>query len=187
MPRNGWIALAAAASLIALLAVLWTAPRERHSETQAVRTARPTTALPPGPVEAATAPDKATHRPSPVAPAARGAVPTPGVFDFGSMTPPRRTPPHDDAERFATNERFTQDDLRHPERYFDAAERMPELNRPEERRAVLEYFLAYRDKLVGDLERQGASDEERGELHATLQRYDAAIARLRALIGAQPE
>jgi len=89
-----------------------------------------------------------------------------------------------EAERFPTKPWFTEEDLRHPERYFALAERMPELNRPEERHDTLEFFLAYRKKLAHDLERAGDTDQ-RQEIMATIDRYDAAIARLRALIDPQ--
>jgi hypothetical protein len=116
-------------------------------------------------------------RPAPVA----AGVPTPGVFDFGAMTPPRQQPASEE-ERFPTNERFTQEDQQHPERYFEAAKRMPVLNRPEERRAVLEYFLAYREKLERDVDDEALDADKREQIVATMQRYDDAIARLRALI-----
>lgn len=97
------------------------------------------------------------------------------------MTPPPAVPSSDD-DRFVANERFTQEDLQHPERYFEAAESRPELKRPEERRAVMEYFLAYRNKLERDLAGGQLSPEMREEVLATLERYDDAIERLRKLI-----
>jgi hypothetical protein len=96
------------------------------------------------------------------------------------MTPPASTPREED--RFRTDDRFTEDDLRHPERYFDLAERVPELNRPEERRDVLAYFLAYREKLGRDLAAAGADEAKRAEILLVIERYDAAIARLRKLL-----
>jgi hypothetical protein len=109
------------------------------------------------------------------------AKPTPSVFDFA--TPPRvgetESAPE---ERFVTNEWFTEEHLRHPEIYFEVAEQMPELNRPEERRDTLEFFLAYRDKLQRDLAVAVEQGERRREILATIERYDNAIARLRKLM-----
>jgi len=113
-------------------------------------------------------------------------TPRAAVFDFAHLTAPPRTAAIADEERFKTNERFTQDDLRHPERYFEFAERMPELNRPEERRDTLEYFVAYREKLGRDLDAAGADGAARQEILTVIERYDRAIARLRALIDEQP-
>ena len=106
---------------------------------------------------------------------------TPGVVDLGALArPPSPPKPEDDAERFATNAWFTHEDLRHPERYFERAEQLPELNRPEERSHTLAFFLAYRQQLEREL--GAAEGGQRSETLATMQRYDAAIARLRALI-----
>ena len=93
------------------------------------------------------------------------------------MTPP--APQRDEEERFRTNDLFTPDDLEHPERYFERAEQVPELKRPEERRDVLAYFLAYRDKLGRDLAAAGEDQNERQRIRVLIERYDAAIARLR--------
>jgi hypothetical protein len=89
-----------------------------------------------------------------------------------------------DEERFVTDEWFTEGDLQHPELYFELAEEIEELNRPEERRDTLEFFLAYREKLRRDLEFPQNRDR-RQEALATIERYDAAIARLRELIDAE--
>lgn len=125
-----------------------------------------------------------TSQPSVPAPSRHAPIanePTPGIFDFGAMTPPpQRADP--DEDRFVTNERFTEEDLQHPERYFEAAEHKPELNRPEARRAALDYFVAYREKLQQDLAGGSLSTAARAETLATIARYDAAIARMRALI-----
>jgi hypothetical protein len=87
-------------------------------------------------------------------------------------------------KRFRTTEWFTEEDQRHPERYFELAERMPELNRAEERRDALQFFLAYREKLRGDLDTVKDPDEQR-EILAAIGRYDDAIARLRELLETQ--
>ena len=146
---------------------------------------RPTTRAPDLP--AAQSQSEATLPPTPIRPAPVAAgVPTPGVFDFGAMTPQPQQPPGNEEERFVTNDRFTQEDLQHPERYFEAAETTAELNRPEERRAVLQYFVAYREKLEHDLADEEIDAETHQEIAATMQRYDDAITRLRALIDAEP-
>jgi len=62
---------------------------------------------------------------------------------------------------------------------------MPELNRPEERRDTLDFFLAYRDQLKRDLDAAGEDRHQREEIQATIERYDAAIACLRKLIDTQ--
>ena len=103
-----------------------------------------------------------------------------------STTPPVRST-RNDSERFATNEWFTHDDLQHPERYFEHATRIPELNRPEERRDTLDFFLAYREKLGRDLQDRAEDPEATRQILAAIARYDAAIARLRALIASAPE
>lgn len=109
---------------------------------------------------------------------------TPGVFDLATLgrATEREQREQNDTERFPTNDWFTQEDQRHPERYFELAERMPELNRPEERRDTLEYFRAYRDTLQRDLDAAGDDGHERQETLATIARYDHAIARLGRLI-----
>jgi tetratricopeptide (TPR) repeat protein len=172
--------------VLALLAVLavwrWTTKSE---------VSLPSSSL-PSPVPRATSsrgssvgPTRLSHPVQPLAAAAQrspgAAAPPPAVFDFAKMTPPAQ-PQRTKEERFRTNARFTQDDLEHPERYFAAAERVPELNRPEERRDALDYFLAYREKLQRDLEVAGEDQERRKEILVVIERYDAAIARLRKLI-----
>jgi hypothetical protein len=113
------------------------------------------------------------------------APPTPGIFDFAQLPRPAMTKAATETERFTTNDRFTQDDLQHPERYFAVAEHMPELRRPEERRDTLDFFLAYRDKLRRDLE-AAQSPDQRAEILTVLERYEDAIQRLRDLIDADP-
>lgn len=108
--------------------------------------------------------------------------PTPSVFDFATLATPNETAEDTDDERFATNDWFTEDDLQHPERYFELAEQMPELNRPEERRDTLEFFLAYQDKLRRDLEAARGNPDRRREILAAIARYESASARLRALL-----
>jgi hypothetical protein len=107
--------------------------------------------------------------------------PTVVPFDFATMGSAGRREGKKE-ERFVTNQWFTEDDLRHPDRYFELAERMPELNRPEERRDTLEFFLAYRQKLNDDLAAAGDDPSKRAEIQTVIDRYDAAIARLRPLI-----
>lgn len=113
-------------------------------------------------------------------PASAERRPTPGVVDLGKLWRAPAKPPSDD-ERFPTNAWFTKEDLHHPERYFERAEQMPDLKRPEERRDTLAFFLAYREQLERDLAAAG-DDRTRDETRAAIQRYDAAIAQLRALV-----
>jgi hypothetical protein len=87
--------------------------------------------------------------------------------------------------RSATTEWLTEENLRHPEIYFEHAEEIPELNRPEERRDTLDFFVAYREKLTRDLEIVGQTGDERNEILAAIGRYDDAIKRLRRLIGTE--
>jgi hypothetical protein len=89
--------------------------------------------------------------------------------------------PNPDADRFRTNDKFTAEDLAHPERYFEAAEQLPELRRDEERRDALDYFLAYRARLEHDLAVAARDADKRAAVLAVIERYDAAIARLRSL------
>lgn len=113
------------------------------------------------------------------------ARPTPSVFDFATLTPAAEPGERKEEEQFVTNDRFTEEDLHHPERYFELAEHMPELNRPEERRDTLDFFLAYREKLERDLEVVGENRDKHQEILADIERYEGAIARLRALIDAE--
>lgn len=121
---------------------------------------------------------------APATTAARVAVPTPGVFDFASITPRQQRAAAPVDERFVPNEHLTQEDLDHPERYFDAAARVPALNEPEARRDTLDFFRAYRAQLERDLEAPEHGGR-RSEILATIARYDDAIGRLRELIEAQ--
>ena len=110
---------------------------------------------------------------------------TPPSFDLARLPPKwRQSLQAADPERFPTTKWFTKEDQRHPERYFELAARMPELNRREERRKTLEYFVAYRAKLDRDLAAAG-DGPDREELLATRARYDDAITRLRGIIGAE--
>jgi hypothetical protein len=174
------IALGLAAAVVVGLAVYrWTGTDAPPAARAPVAAASPSdTAVPRAAIGRAVRPST-TGEPSrtPASQAAQRA------FDFAAMTPAARTKPATDEDRFVTNEWFTEDDLRHPERYFEMAERIPELNRLEERRQTLDYFLAYREKLQRDLE--GTEPATRQELLATIARYDSAIARLRALIDAE--
>jgi hypothetical protein len=104
----------------------------------------------------------------------------PAVFDLATVAHRAAPQPTSDGDRFRTNDRFTAEDLAHPERYFEAAARVPELQRDEERRDVLDYFLAYRAKLERDLGAAGSDAAERSAVLAVIGRYDAAIERLRS-------
>ncbi len=151
-------------------------------------TTRPSPVVSSGATRGAHAPGTAPEPATPAlhADASPQARPTPPVFDFATLAHAPRSEQRNEAEpRFTTNEWFTQEDRRHPERYFELAERMPELNRPEERRDTLAYFVAYREKLRRDLEAAGGDGEKRRETRATIARYDAAISRLRKLIEAE--
>jgi hypothetical protein len=122
----------------------------------------------------------ATAEPSHAAP------PTLPVFDLATIRRSNETEKGEEEERFPTNEWFTENDLQHPERYFERAAEIAELNRPEERRDTLEFFLAYREHLRHALERP-EKQGDRPQILATIERYDAAIDRLRALIAATPK
>jgi hypothetical protein len=143
--------------------------------------ARPALHTPPNP-----APRVGAEGPSPGAtPRLPAAKPTPAVFDLATITPAENSRADEAEERFRTNEWFTKEDLRHPELFFQLAEQMPELNRPEERLETLEYFLAYREQLERELEASPENSDERQEILATIGRYDDAIERLRALLDAE--
>jgi hypothetical protein len=114
-----------------------------------------------------------------------GAGTAPPVFDLATLTRQAVPEPSVDDDRFRTNERFTADDLAHPERYFDAAEQLPELRRDEERHDALEFFLAYRARLERDLGVAGRDADKRAAILAVMGRYDAAIARLRSSLATQ--
>ena len=108
------------------------------------------------------------------------AAATPPVSDLASVTRHPAPEPSPDDDRFRTNDKFTADDLAHPERYFEAAEHLPELRRDEERGDALEFFLAYRARLERDLAVAGNDADKRAAVVAVIERYDAAIARLRS-------
>jgi len=111
---------------------------------------------------------------------AGGAATIPPVFDLAALARHAAPEPSLEGDRFPTNEKFTAEDLAHPERYFDAAERLPELRRDEERHDVLEFFLAYRAQLERDLAVAGRDVDKRAAVLAVIERYDVAIARLRS-------
>ena len=117
-------------------------------------------------------------------PAPRGVVAgaAPPAFDLATLARHEAPAPVSDDDRFRTNDKFTADDLAHPERYFEAAERTPELQRDEERHDALEYFLAYRARLERDLAVAGGDANKRAAVVAVIARYDAAIARLQSAI-----
>jgi len=191
--RRGMIAVAATAAVVVLLGVYRLISRSAPpalpppstaaspaatgtSGTQALRPARPLS--PPWPRtarEAQPLPTEVSSRP----------VPTPSVVDLGSIGHAPETPESADEEEFVTNEWFTRDDLQHPERYFELAEHMRELNRPEERRDTLSFFLAYREKLRRDLDALGGDPEKREEIRAAIERYESAISRLQEIIDAE--
>jgi len=109
----------------------------------------------------------------------------PGVVDFGKMQ-------HEEVpaepERIEPNEFLDEDDLRHPEIFFEMAKSIPEYSRLEERRDVLDFFQRYQAQLKGDLEKQtreGARPEVTSETRAAIGRYDEAIGKLRKLIEEQ--
>jgi len=121
-------------------------------------------------------PEEPTSQPQP--------LPTPSVVDLATVPHAREIVRQKGDERFDTDE-FRQEAMQHPELYFELAERIPELNRPEERRDTLTFFLTYREKLQRDLEGAPENSSERQEILATIARYDDAIARLRPLVDAE--
>ena len=154
----------------------------RHVEP--VPTVAPAPPSPPLPLaeHRASATASPASRPSPSAAPSPGGDATKGppVFDLATVAHRAAPQPTSDDDRFRTNEGFTAEDLAHPERYFEAAARTPELQRNEERRDVLDYFLAYRAKLDRDLGAAGGDAAERSAVLAVIGRYDVAIARLRS-------
>jgi len=143
---------------------------------------------PASPPEPARQPEhRASSSASPVGPSPSGARPVAvgaaaPVFDLATLARNGAPEPSPDGDRFRTNEKFTADDLAHPERYFEAAEHLPELRRDEERHDVLEYFVAYRARLERDLVAAGGDGDKRAAVRAAIARYDAAIARLRSAL-----
>jgi hypothetical protein len=188
-PRTRRIALALAALLLAALAARhWIETREPSATPPTAPPLPAASRAPTDPVRpaarqpSASAPQRASPAAAPPTDPSSRPQPTRAVFDFASMTPPVDSGERRSEERFRTNQRFTAEDLRHPERYFEFAQQVPEMNRPEERRDTLAFFLAYREQLVRDLEDVGDNADQRQEIHATIERYDAAIARLRGLL-----
>jgi hypothetical protein len=98
------------------------------------------------------------------------------VFDLATLTPPNGAGKNTDTERFPTNDWFTDEDLQHPELYFEMAKQMPELNRSEERQDTLAFFLAYRSSDIW-IPRATTRASVPGSL-AAIDRYDHAIAEL---------
>jgi hypothetical protein len=191
-PRWPRIALAVAVPLLAALALSrWTttekevrrADRSPVPATDRRSHSRTTPALPAATTPRAAA-SEVLHAEAVPTGSSRTSQPTPGIFDFASITPRQQAAPTSHEERFVTNERFTQQDLEHPERYFEAAAHAPALNKPEARRDTLEFFLAYRAKLEGDLD-VPANAARRTEIVAVIDRYDDAIERLRALMAGE--
>ena len=141
----------------------------------------------PAPARPAESTRAAEHRVSPSASPTTGAAPsvaeaatTPPVFDFATLADRGAPAPSGDGDRFRTSEKFTVEDLAHPERYFEAAEQLPELRRDEERHDALEFFLAYRARLEHDLGVARRDPVKRAAVLAVIERYDAAIARMRS-------
>jgi len=134
-----------------------------------------------GPLQARPTEGLLQARPTP-----SGFEPTPSGFDHA--TSPRsdeaKKGPSDE-ERFPTTGWYTHEDPYHPELYFQLAEQMPELNRPEERRDTLAHFLATQEQLRSDLGGMGENEDGRQETVDAIMRYDNAIARLKALIDAE--
>jgi hypothetical protein len=164
-----------AAALVALGLVRWTG-----GPSPARPPIRPVDAVaPPAPT-----PRAADARPAAPPPAAPRGAPDPApaapVFDLATLARRAASKPTVDRDRFRTTDRFTADDLAHPERYFDAAEHVPELRRDEERHDALAYFVAYRAKLARELRAAGRDTGKRADVRTIIGRYDAAIARLRA-------
>jgi len=163
-----------AASLFGALALIGTKRRAAPAAAPIVHVERVATPAPTQP----------ERRPSAPAPAASGAGASAAVpvFDLATLAGRGGPEPSVERDRFRTNERFTADDLAHPERYFEATEHVPELRRDQERGDVLEYFLAYRAELERELADAGADAGKRAPVLVVIQRYDAAIARLRSAL-----
>jgi hypothetical protein len=124
----------------------------------------------------------AAPSPSGVPSPSGGAATMPRVFDLATLERRGTPEPSLDGDRFRTNDKFTAEDLAHPERYFEAAEHQPELRRDEERHDVLEFLVAYRAQLERDLGLAGRDAEKRAAVLAVIERYDGAIARLRSAL-----
>jgi hypothetical protein len=175
-----------ALALIALGVMRWkSGPPAGDSATRHVEpVATVAPPLPPSPplAEHRASATASPPRPSPSAAPSPGkdATTGPAVFDLATLAHRAAPEPTSDPDRFRTSDRFTAEDLAHPDRYFEAAARVPELQRDEERRDVLDYFLAYRAKLERDLAAAGGDAAERSAVIAVIGRYDAAIARLRS-------
>lgn len=190
-PRARKIAVIAIASLVVALGLgRWTAgpspagsPTRRVDSVDRPARARPTDSGHEAERRASSSTSPATG-PSPrgVPSATAGAATAPPVFDLATLARHEAPEPTSDDDRFRTNDRFTADDLAHPERYFEAAERTPELQRDEERHDALEYFLTYRARLERDLAAAGGDADKRAAVLAVIARYDAAIARLQSAV-----
>ena len=111
----------------------------------------------------------------------------PPVVDLGTAVLPAdedgNSPP-----RIEPNEFLDEEDLRHPEIFFEIAEMQPEYATLEVRLDVHRFFQDYRAQLTVDLQllRQQNADPERiRELAAAVARYDDAIERMEVLIEGQ--
>jgi len=189
MARRGrpWVSRRIAGVLVALALVALGVMRWKSgppASDSVTRRGEPVATVAPLPPPEHRAPATASPAPPPSPSAAQspGEEPTtgPAVFDLATVAHRTAPQPTSDADRFRTNDRFTAEDLAHPERYFEAAARVPELQRDEERRDVLDYFLAYRAKLERDLDAAGPDAAERSAMLEMIGRYDASIARLRS-------
>ena len=112
----------------------------------------------------------------------------PPVFDFGTANLPR-APENPEPARIEPNEYLDEEDLRHPEIFFELAEQIPEYNTLETQLDVHRFFKQYRDQLDGDLAaliRQGGDPETIAETRAAITRYDDAIEKMEDLIARQP-
>lgn len=191
-PGTRQIALVAAAVLVGALGVVGSrgGPSPAGSPIRRTEAVAPVDAPAPArPIEPARAAEpRVASSASPTAGLSPSGVPSPAggppspVFDLATLAGRGAAQPTVDRDRFRTNDNFTADDLAHPERYFEAAEHMPELRRDEERHDVLEYFLAYRAQLERDLRAAGRNAGKRAEVLAVIARYDAAIARMRSAL-----
>lgn len=111
----------------------------------------------------------------------------PPVFDFGTAELPRADP-NAPLPRIEPNEFLDEEDLRHPEIFFEMAQHKPEYSRLEVRLDVHRFFTRYRRQLRGDLNRlheRGGDPDEISAVRAAIGRYDDAIEKMEALIAKQ--
>lgn len=111
----------------------------------------------------------------------------PPVVDFGTTQFPT-APENAEPAPIQPNEYLDEEDLRHPEIYFEVAQHYPDMNNLSERRATLRFFQAYQEQLRRKADEQIGSGEDAktvAETHAAVKRYDEAINQLRGLIDQQ--